>query len=84
MKQLTLKQINIIRFVIMGIGIAAGVVCGCIGSQVGICVSVFLVLLGFLFGVWLYRCPHCGQYIRSVGFVFCPDCGKRIDDPPEE
>lgn len=27
-----------------------------------------------------YRCPHCGKHLgRSYG-VYCPNCGKRIED----
>lgn len=64
-------------FIVAGVGMLAHIPPVITGTAAG--VGAFALLVGGLYEVGDYRCPHCGfttRVVKNFGSFRCPACGR--------
>ena len=44
-------------------------------------VGMIILILDSVFYLIFYRCPHCGEYLGQNTGKYCPNCGKKVNEP---
>ena len=68
---MSLRQKNWAVIAVMAVGISLLFFTDVIG--------LLIIAAGFLLGITLIKCPHCGTWLGKYPGEYCKNCGEKID-----
>ena len=80
------KKRNLFLLIQIG-GVVGMILCACLSAAAGVVFCAILWIAGVFLKDSLYRCPHCGHYLKERNhrgfpsdhlFDHCPGCGWRV------